>query len=62
MNFKKQMKPNNQDKKNTNSILNILYAPFDGRERVLDAYKSKKFPIRIEGTDFSDKVLDHSNL
>ena len=57
------MKPNNQEKKKkTNSFLNILYAPFDGRERVLDAYKGKKFPIRIEGTDFSDKVLDHSNL
>ena len=29
---------------------------------MLDAFESKIFPIQIEGTDFSDKVSDHSNL
>ena len=29
---------------------------------MLDAFESKIFPIQIEGTDFPDKVSDHSNL
>ena len=32
------------------------------RERVLDAFDSKIFPIKIEGTVFSGKISDHSNL
>ena len=40
-----------------------LYALFEGRERVLDAFKSKIFPINNECTGFSsDKVCDHSNI
>ena len=31
-------------------------------ERVVDAFESKIFPIKTEGTDFSDKVLNHSSL
>ena len=31
-------------------------------KRVLNGFDSKIFPIKIEGTGFSDKVLDHSNL
>ena len=31
-------------------------------ERVLDAFESKIIPINIEGTGFSNKVSDHSNL
>ena len=30
--------------------------------RVLDAFESKTFPIKIEGTGFSNKVSNHSNL
>ena len=30
--------------------------------RVLDAFESKIFPIKIEGTGFSNKVSNHSNL
>ena len=40
-------------------ILKNLYALFESRERVLDAFESKIFPIKIEGTGFSDKVSDH---
>ena len=39
-----------------------LYALFNGRQRVLDASKSKILQIKIEGTGFSGKVADHSNL
>ena len=31
-----------------------LICTFDGRQRVLDAFQSKIFPIKIEGTGFSD--------
>ena len=34
----------------------------DSRERVLYAFESKIFSIKIEGTSFSGKVSDHSNL
>ena len=34
----------------------------EGRERVFNASDSKIFPIKIEGSDSSDKVSDHSNL
>ena len=63
MNFEKQLKPYNPEKKQKNKdIVKNLYALLDGRERVFDAYESKIFPIKIEGTGFSDKVSDHSNL
>ena len=40
---------------------------FDGSKRVIDAFKSEIFPIKIEGTSFSelatpDRVSDHSYL
>ena len=35
-------------------ILKNLYALCDGRERVLDVTESKIFPIKTEGTGFSD--------
>ena len=31
-----------------------LYALFEGRERVLDAFESKIFPIKIEGAGLLD--------
>ena len=43
-------------------VLENLDNLFEGRERVLDAFESKIFPIKIPGTGFSDKVCDHSNL
>ena len=43
-------------------IIDNLYNLFEGRERVLNAFDSKIFPIKIEGKGFSDKVSDHFNL
>ena len=61
--FKKKTKPQNPKKKQENKdTLKNLYPLFEGRERVLNAFDSKIFPIKIEGTGFSDKVSDHSNL
>ena len=34
----------------------------EGRERVLNGFDSKIFPIKIEGTDISDKISNHSNF
>ena len=48
-----------QEKKN---ILKNLYSLFEGRERLLYAFENKIFPIKVEGSDFSDKVSYHSNL
>ena len=66
INFKSKIKPQNPKQKKKD-ILNNLYALFDGRKRVLDAFESRIFPVKIEGTGFSDlatqdKVSDHSNL
>ena len=61
MNFRKQVKPKNTEKKRQKEDDVFLYV-FKGRERVLNAFDSKIFPIKIEGTGFSDKVLDHSNI
>ena len=63
MNFRKQVKPENLEKKQQKEgALENLYNLFEGRERVLNAFDSKIFPIKIEGTGFSDKGFDHSNL
>ena len=63
MDFKKKIRPQNLEKKQEDKdILKSFYALFEGREKVLDAFESKMFPIKIEGTGFSDKVFDHSNL
>ena len=63
INFKKKAKPQNSEKRQEKKdILDNLYAFFDGRDRVLDAFESKIFPIGIEGTGFSGKVSYHSNL
>ena len=61
--MKKKTKPKNPEKKQEKKdVLNNLYTLFEGRERVLGAFESKIFPIKIEGTDFLDKVFDHSNF
>ena len=64
MNFKSNIKPRNPEKKHKKKyILNNLYALFNCR----DAFESRIFLIKIEGTDLLDlatleKVFDNSNL
>ena len=43
-------------------IIDNLYNLFEGRERVLNAFDSKIFPIKIDGSGVSDNASDHSNL
>ena len=63
MSFKKQVQQHNSEKNERKKILfKNLHGFWDGRERVLDASENKIFPTDTEGTDFSDKVSDHSNL
>ena len=63
MGFEKKAKPQNPVKKQEKKdILKNSYALFEGRKRVLDAFKNKILPIKIEGADFSHKVSDHSSL
>ena len=63
MNFRKQVKPKNKEKKQQKEdALENLHNLFEGRERVLNVIDSKIIPTKIKGTGFSDKLLDHSNL
>ena len=63
INFRKKAKLLNPEKKREKKdILKNAYAFFEGRERVLDPFESKIFPIKITGICFPDKVSDHSNL
>ena len=62
MNFKKKTPQNPEKKQEKKDIFNNLQKLFEGREKVLDAFECKIFPIKIEGIGFSDKVSDHSNL
>ena len=62
LNFKSKIKPQNPEEQHKKYILKDLYALFDCKKRVLDAFDSGMLPIKIEGTGFSDKVLDKSNL
>ena len=43
------------------NVLENLYEHFEGRGPVLNAFDSKQFPTKIEGTGSSDKVSGHSN-
>ena len=62
MNFRKQIKFKNSGiKQKKEDVLENLYAFFEGKEKVLNAFDSKIFPIKIENTGFSDEVSDHSN-
>ena len=62
-NFKKQIKLQNPEKRKwQKEILKNLYALSDSRERVLHTFESKVFSMQTEGTGFSDKFLDYSNL
>ena len=63
LNFRKHVKPKNREKKQQKEdVPKNLHNLFEGRERVLNAFDSKIFPIKIKDTWFSDKVLDHFNL
>ena len=63
MDYKKKTRPQNPEKKQEKKdIFKNLYPLFESREKVLDAFESKIFPIKTEGTGFSDKASDHSNL
>ena len=47
MDFNKKTKPQNLEKKQVKKdILKNLYVLFESRERVLDAFESKIFPIK----------------
>ena len=60
-NFRKQIKPRNTDtKQQKKDILKNLYNLFDGRERVLNTFDNKIFPIKTKSTGFLN--FDHSNL
>ena len=59
MDFKKKIRPQNPEKKlEKKDILKNLWRV----EKVIDAFESKIFLVKIEGTGFSGKVSDHSNL
>ena len=58
MNFRKQVKPKNKEKKQQKEdALENLHNLFEGRERVLNVLESKTIPTKIKGTGFSDKLL-----
>ena len=63
LNFRRQLQPKKYgEKQQKDDVLENLYNLSEGRERVLNAFDSKIFPIKIAGTGFLDKVSDHSNL
>ena len=62
INLKKKPPQNLDKKQERKDTLKNLCPFFEDRERVLNAFDSKKFQIKIENTGFSDNVLDHSNL
>ena len=69
MNFRKNTKPKSQEKKQEKEIvLENLYDFFEGREKVLDAFKSKIFFIKSKGAGilnpnhFKLKILTHKQM
>ena len=62
LNFRKEVKPKNPEKKQKKDVLKSLYNLFEGRQRILDAFDSKIFPIKIEDIGFSDKMSDHFDV
>ena len=62
LNFRKKVKPKNPEiKQKKKDVPENLYNFFEGREK-LNAFDRKIFPGKTEGTSFSDKISDHSNL
>ena len=61
MNFRKNTKPKSQEKKQEKEIVfENLYDFFEGREKVLDAFKSKIFSIKSKGAGILNP--NHSKL
>ena len=61
MNFRKNIKPRSQEKKQEKGIvLKNLYNFFKGREKVLDAFESKIFSIKTKGAGILNP--NHSKL
>ena len=61
LNFRKQVESKNpENKQKKKYVLDNLHKLFKHREIILNAFDSKIFPIKIEGT--ADMVSDHSNL
>ena len=59
-NLQKRKTAKSREKPREKNICKNLHTLFEGRERVLNAFESKIFPIEFEV--FSDKVSDNSNL
>ena len=51
-NFRHKTKPRNEEKKQKKNVLRNLYNFFEGREKVLNAFGSKIFPIKTTGTGY----------
>ena len=55
MNFKKKTKPQDPEKQEKRAdVLKNLYAFFEGRERVLDGFERKIFPIKTRVSGYLD--------
>ena len=69
INFRKNTKPRNQEKKQEKEIvLKNLYNFFEPREKILDAFESKKFSIKSKGAGILNsnhsklKILTHKKM
>ena len=61
MNFKKKIKPEDSEKKQKREdIPKNVHARFESRERVLDAFESKIFPIKTKSMGYLESK--RSNL
>ena len=61
--FQKKKKTRKIERKTRKKdIQKNIYTLFKGKERVLDAFGSKIFQIKIKGTGFSDRASDNLNL
>ena len=52
MNFRDKTKPQDEKKRKKKDVLTNLYKFFEGREKVLNAFDSKIFPIKTKGTGY----------
>ena len=61
MNFKKKQKTHSVQKKiqERKAVLKNLHGLFEGREKVLNAFDSKIFPIKIKGSGYLDSKLSN---
>ena len=53
MDFKKKTRPQDREKiQEKQEVLKNLYSLFEGREKILDAFESKIFPIKTRGPNY----------